>query len=261
MGDSAYPCVYDADRVAIIGRGKVFVSALDDFAEGVYARLQVRAVVAHMVRVPKLKCLQAAVSKIYPPSVKVYSRLMLQRIRHSAYAAMRSSLMQGRDVVAASLVERLMAPSDGTKPALVLSGVPGMGKSAVIGEVVQELEQRLTAKFDSSAAGAALRKREEEQKRRAERRARKAAKAKKGKKKGDATPKPKRQEGEFKEPRTIAPGVAMICHLVGSTTRSGETRAVLQRLVLELRAVVKTSRDLAQLAGRHQGPDPTTAEE
>lgn len=185
----------------------------------------------------------------------VYKPLVLQRIRHVLYAKKNAENVRGRAELCASLVAQLMEHGSHHAPgrAIVLSGRPGIGKTAVMSDVIGQLTERLQKEFDSSPAGVSLRKKLDES--RKKRQAQQRKKEKKRRKESALESKTKGASGVGtnagssglpnagirvgeREPRTVVPGRALIAHLVGSTTRSDDVRLLLTRLVLELREVL-----------------------
>jgi len=97
--NDSYSCEFDTGAS---GGGKAFVTALGQWGESVFMALQVRAVgclrsqnAAH--NQPERR--QRTVARIYPPSLKIYKPLALQRIRHSLFAAKHAKNVRGREEV------------------------------------------------------------------------------------------------------------------------------------------------------------------
>lgn len=150
--------------------------------------------------------------------------------------------------ICADLASRILAAGSGRSdsgPAIVLSGPPGIGKTAVISDVVRRLEAALNKEFESSPAGAAARKKVDDGRKQRQAAMRNSAKATRhqgaGRNKaagaGTAAAAVEASRSEFREPRTVVPGRALIAHLVGSTDKSNDRRVLLIRLILELREV------------------------
>ena len=198
---------------------------------------------------------QRTITRIFPPSMTVYKPLVLQRIRHVLFAKKNAENVRGRAELCASIVGQVMEHGSHHAPgnALVLSGRPGIGKTAVMSDVIGQLTERLQKEFDNSPAGVSMRKKLDDSRKKRQAKQRKEEKKRRKESSVEAITKGAAGIGTSagaaglpnagisvreREPRTVVPGRALIAHLVGSTTRSDDVRLLLTRLVLELREVL-----------------------